>query len=148
MNDQAAANTLLAAAGGMPFAAVDPILGVIAVAVAGPLVTYLLAARRLSGRVGSSEASELWAESRSIREWSQARIEALNVEVEVLRTRIGLVEQQNDALARENGQLMQQIRDLSSTITELRAEIVALTTELKAARARVVELEAEEGPGG
>lgn len=53
-------------------------------ALAGTLVTavggYLVAARRFSGKIGSSEAADLWKESASIREWSKARIESLERE--------------------------------------------------------------------
>jgi chromosome segregation ATPase len=128
----------------MSLAAVDPIVGIIVVAVAGPLVTYLVAVRRLSGKVGSSDASELWAESRSIREWSKDRIAELNTLVGRLEGRVGVVENQNLALARENENLVQQIRGLSDTITELRAEIVALTAELQKSHERVAELEDEQ----
>jgi chromosome segregation ATPase len=128
-------------------AAIDPVLGIIIAAIVGPLGAYLLAARKLSGRVATSDATDLWAESRSIRQWSTARIEALDMEVSLLRTRIGLVEQQNDALARENSRLMEQIHELNETIGELRAEIVALTKELRASRERVKELEDEADAG-
>lgn len=50
-----------------------------------PLVTYLVAARRFSGRIESSEAADLWEESRSIRDWSQAHIKELREEIDTLR---------------------------------------------------------------
>jgi chromosome segregation ATPase len=129
-------------------AAIDPVVGIIIAAVVGPLGAYLLAARKLSGKVATSDASELWAESKSIRQWSTARIEALDMEVSLLRTRVGLVEQQNDALARENSRLMEQIHDLNETITTLREEIVALTGELRSSRERVKELEGDADAAG
>jgi peptidoglycan hydrolase CwlO-like protein len=122
---------------------IDPVVGIIVAAAIASLGTYLVAARRLSGKVGSSEAAELWEESRSIRKWGGERIAELNRVVEKLETRVGFVETQNNDLAKENSNLVQQIRDLSSTITELRAEIVALTLELKKSHERVAELEDE-----
>jgi chromosome segregation ATPase len=124
---------------------VDPVVGIIIAAAVASLGSYLVAARRLSGRVGSSEAESLWAESRSIREWSTARISELNQLVGALEGRVGFVESQNNELAKENSSLVQQIRDLSDTITELRAEIVALTVELKKSHERVAELEDKAG---
>lgn len=122
-------------------AAMDPIVGVILVAIVGPLGTYLVAARKLSGKIGSSDASELWQESRSIRDWSQTQIATLTA-------RVAAVEQQNAELANANSGLIQQIRDLSDLLVAARKELVAarkeiadLTTELRAANARVAELE-------
>jgi chromosome segregation ATPase len=128
----------------MSLAAVDPIVGIIIVGVLGPLVTYLVAVRRFSGKIGSSDAEDLWKESRSIRQWSKERIEELNTLVGRLEARVGVVENQNLALARENANLVQQIRDLSDTITELRQEIVALTAELQKSHTRIAELEDEQ----
>lgn len=117
-------------------AALDPILGVIAVAIIGPLGTYLIAARRLSGKIGSSEASELWQESRSMRDWSQAQIESLTA-------RIAAVERQNATLSDANAALVKQIRDLSELLGAARKEIVDLTDELRSANRRIADLVAE-----
>lgn len=54
-------------------------------AIGAPLAAYLVAAKRFSGRIESSDAAELWAESRSIRDWSQRRIDELQREVTRLR---------------------------------------------------------------
>jgi chromosome segregation ATPase len=124
-------------------AVIDPTIGLIVAALIGGLGTYLVAARRFSGKIGSSDASELWKESRSIREWSQERIEELTSTVKGLERRVSHVEAQNADLGEANSGLVQQIRDLSDTITELRAEIVQLTKELQQANERVVELEGE-----
>lgn len=114
----------------------DPIIGVIAVAIVGPLGTYLVAARRLSGKIGSSEASELWQESRSMRDWSQAQIE-------LLTARIAAVERQNATLSDANAALVGQLRDLSELLGAARKEIVDLTAELRSANGRIAELVAE-----
>jgi chromosome segregation ATPase len=124
-------------------ATIDPVLGVLVAAFISALGAYLIAARRFSGKIGSSDAAELWLESRSIRDWSSARILELNQLVGKLEGRVDVVEEQNTSLGRENTDLMQRITDLSATITELRAEIVALTSELKQSRERVSELEDE-----
>jgi len=124
-------------------AAIDPLTGGILAAGVAALGAYFAAARRFSGKIGTSDAADLWAESRSIRDWSQARITALDMEVAVLRTRVGIVETQNEALSRENSALMKQITDLNTTIAELRAEIVTLTSGLRRSYERVQELEEE-----
>ena len=64
----------------------DPVLVALLVALLGPLVTYLVAAKRFSGKVKNSDASQLWEESRSIREWSAAQIKRLEDEIQELRT--------------------------------------------------------------
>ena len=119
----------------------DPAIVAIIVALAAPIGAYLIAARRFSGKIESSDAKELWAESRSIRDWSQGRITTLDDEVRQLKDRVGVLETSNDALARENRALAQQVHDLNETIRELRAEIAVLTEQLKASRNRVAELE-------
>lgn len=48
------------------------------------LVALMIAARRFSGKVGSSEAAQLWAESRAIRQEAQERILDLEKRVKEL----------------------------------------------------------------
>lgn len=115
-------------------AAIDPTIGVLAAALLGPSVAYAAAIRRFSGKIGSSDASELWTEARSLRDWSASRIAALEA-------RIAVIETTNTALGRENQELVQKIRDLSDTIAHLRSEILELTRELKTAQRRVTELQ-------
>lgn len=116
-------------------AAIDPLVGIAGVVVAfgGPLATYLIAARRLSGKINSSDATELWQESRSIRDWSKAQID-------MLTARIAAVEQQNATLASANADLVTQIRDLSQLLGAARKEIVDLTGALHAANHRIGDL--------
>jgi len=45
-----------------------------------PLLSFLIARRQFSGKVASSEASELWAESKAIREYAVLRAEACEKE--------------------------------------------------------------------
>ncbi len=72
-------------------------------------VTYLIAARNLSGKIKNSEASELWAESRSIREWSTARVKELNDHIDELESRIDKLEEDNRKLQREKEELKAEI---------------------------------------
>jgi chromosome segregation ATPase len=123
----------------------DPVTAALVLALIGPIAAYVLAARRLSGKIETSEAKDLWAESRSIRDWSQKRIEGLNDEITKLQLRVSILETSNEELIGENKRLAEQVRQLSATIIKLREEIVHLTEQLKASRNRVGELEDEKG---
>lgn len=71
-------------------------------AVLGPLTAYIVAVRRLSGKIATSDASELWKESAAIR--SDYR-EQLAVAAERLRS----LEARVEALEAENAQLRRQL---------------------------------------
>ena len=115
----------------------SPTIIALVAALAAPVGAYLVAARRFSGKIETSDAKELWAESRDIRRWSKERIEALERRVDELD--VG-----NRSLGTENQRLAEQVGDLNQTIKELREEIADLTHELKASRIRVDELEEEQ----
>lgn len=114
----------------------------------GPLVTYLVTARRLSGKISTSAATDLWEESRSIRQDYQKRIEELNSVVTRCTDRIDTLEERNDQLYLENGNLKRMIEQHENTISELRDIVHDLADQNKALRfenanlrARVLELE-------
>lgn len=104
------------------------------VAAISALVTYLVAARGLSGKIKNSDAEELWAESRSIREWSTSRVKELNEHVASLENRLNELERKNDELAKENRGLQREVYDLSTTIVDLNNRIAALTESLSKAQ--------------
>lgn len=60
-------------------------------AIAGPAVAYLAAAKRFSGSIEHSDATDLWEESRQIRDWSERQIESL-------RGRLAGLEKENEEL--------------------------------------------------
>lgn len=64
-------------------------------ALAGPVVAYLVAARRFSGKIQTTEATDLWEESRSIREWSRERMNELEAKNTALEKRIKHLEDEN-----------------------------------------------------
>lgn len=122
------------------------------IALVGPLLAYLGAARKLSGKIATSEASDLWEESRAIRQDYQRRIEALTSSLEVCETRIDQLEERNQALYLENGNLKRMIEGHEATIKELREEMhqlrdenTLLKKENAALRKRVDELESNGG---
>jgi chromosome segregation ATPase len=116
---------------------------IIVSAVVGAIGAYLVAARQFSGKIETSDAKELWQESRSIRDWSTQRIGTLNENVERLEERVGALEGSNEQLAAENQKLITEIAELNTTIKELRDEIVALVEELRTSKKQVAKLEEE-----
>lgn len=97
----------------------DPAVIAILVALIGPIATYLVAVRQLSGKIKTSDASELWEESRSIREWSTGRIKDLTEQIRRLEARLDEVEMLNHALMEENihlKELLEKERDISARL--------------------------------
>lgn len=89
---------------------IDPTTtGAVVAAFIGALGSYTLAARRFSGKIETTEAKELWAESRSIRKWSQERIEELNGVVGRLEARNSELEDRVEYLELENAALHREI---------------------------------------
>lgn len=86
-----------------------PILVAVLAIVAGPLVAYVTANRRLSGKIATSEAADLWAESSSIRDDYRARISTLEARVETLEQKNTELERANDELRRAADELRQQL---------------------------------------
>lgn len=72
----------------IPLAAIDPVFGVVVAASVGAVGAYLAAAHRMSGKIGSTEAHDLWEESRSIRDWATARIDKCDEEILSLREQL------------------------------------------------------------
>ena len=63
----------------------DPVtLATLIAAVAAPLLGYLAAARRFSGKINNTEATDLWAAATDIRDWSARRIAELESRIEAL----------------------------------------------------------------
>lgn len=109
------------------------------VALGGPVVAYLIAAKQLSGRIKNSDATELWAESRSIREWSSGRIKELTEHIERLEIRLDELEITNRAMAAENAHLKLLLEKEQATVARLKLEAqqkfgphIDLSTEPKA----------------
>lgn len=80
-----------------------------AAALVGALASYIVAARRFSGKIETTEAKELWSESRAIRKWSQERITTLNDLVSRLEARNAELESRVDHLEDENETLHREI---------------------------------------
>ena len=102
--------------------------------VVGPLITYLIAAKRLSGRVSTSAAAELWEESRSIRqdltkrnEYLRKLVDGCDERIEKLENRIDTLEAEKYQLNLENGALKQVVEEQKKVIAELKIQVTNLT---------------------
>lgn len=100
----------------------------------GPLIAYISANKKLSGKIGTSEAESLWAESASIREDYRARLDQAN-------KRINALEERNTELERSHSKLVGEIaaRDqIIDTVKEANDELIkqmsVLHTQLKMLR--------------
>jgi chromosome segregation ATPase len=87
-------------------------------ALVSSLGAYLMAARRMSGRISTSSASDLWAESRSIREDYREQIARRDARATKLEDRIAACEQLKDTLTNKIAELEGIIMDLKKTVTE------------------------------
>lgn len=93
-------------------ATVEP--GVVAAIIVGclsPLVTWLMAARRFSGKIQTTEASDLWRESAAIREWMERRVEVLNRRVAHLEEELTDCQEE---LASSNREIARLLREQSA----------------------------------
>jgi len=130
----------------------DPVLlGVVLAAFAGAF-TYLGIVRKLSGRIQTTEAAQLWAEADRMRQEYREEIARLQAVVDRYEKRLVEVEQRNTKLAKENYGLTEKVKECEATISALRSEISDLSLdnqrvrgEADRLRARVMELELQQG---
>lgn len=80
----------------MGLAVIVPIL----VAAVAALGAYVAAARKLSGKINTSEASQLWEESRAIRDDYREQLKVANGVIQDLRDRIKRLEEELRLLKR------------------------------------------------
>lgn len=105
----------------MTAAAVAALAAVVAAA-AGALSAYLAAAKRLSGKIATSEADSLWRESASIREDYRDRLTRADDRQARLEERVAKLEARNTELAAENVRLLREALEHQATIAGLRDE--------------------------
>lgn len=99
-----------------------------------PLLAYFGVAKKLSGKIATSEAKDLWAESQSIR--NDYREEATR-----LRERIAALEERTDSLGVTNNQLNLTNEGLEKRISALENENKALRDLNEKLRERIDVLE-------
>lgn len=102
-----------------PIASLDPIAAATIVATLGAaLFGYLAAARRATGRIATSEASDLWREADALRTEYKAQADAARAENDFLRKQMEDLRRQH---AEEVGQLRERCAKLEQKIREMEA---------------------------
>lgn len=102
-----------------------------------PLLSYIAAARKMSGKVNTSEASELWAESKAMRADYRESGNIAALRTNELEKRINQLERDNNTLAKENIDLLRKNMGYETTIA-------ALEVRLKACEDKFLEVRKEE----
>lgn len=108
------------------------ILGIAAILIA-PAVGYLTIVRRLSGKIGTSDASKLWEAAEQMRKEYRAEIERLQAVVDRMEARL-------DELQAKNGDLHRMIEAHEQTIEDLRKQVASLEKRNEALETENVEL--------
>ena len=80
------------------------------------LGAYLLAARRMSGKIATSDASELWREASDIRRDCRDQIAVAATRIQNLEVRIGRLDDVIDARDAEIGELRSTVAELKSRL--------------------------------
>jgi septal ring factor EnvC (AmiA/AmiB activator) len=98
---------------------IDPIYGVVFAALVAPVGAYFLAAHKMSGKINTSEAQQLWEESRAIRDWSSQEIQSLRAALSEAMSRISHLEEQNRELTEQNASLSKSLSEAHNHIATL-----------------------------
>jgi chromosome segregation ATPase len=93
----------------------------IGVAIVTALGAYLASVRRLSGKIGTSEASDLWEESASIREDYRTRLNFAEARAIRLEERVDKLEDLNQLLSIDNRDLRIKLGECERELAQLRA---------------------------
>ena len=129
----------------------NPTLIIIA-AILGPLLGFLGLAWKLSGRIATTEASKLWEEADLMRREYREEISRLQDVIDRYTKRVEEVERRNEKLVKENEALTTLVGNHEETIASLRKQVNELSLENQRERrdkdklrARVMELELNNG---
>jgi chromosome segregation ATPase len=120
------------------------LIGALAVMVAAgvaALATYVVAARRASGKIATTEASALWSAAEGMRSELRTALKDANERTVNLERRVADMEGANNALVRENLALQTRNIDLGGTIAQMRRELDALKAENLELRALVEQMQ-------
>jgi predicted nuclease with TOPRIM domain len=101
---------------------VTPALIGLAAAIGAALLTYLGVVRRTSGKIATTEASQLWAESAAIRESFREENEVLRQRIDRLEAMVDQLNGDNRALRQLNSQLAERVRLLEAENARLHSE--------------------------
>ena len=130
------------------FAAVDPVLLSIIGGAFAAAIGYLTIVRKLSGRIQTTEAAQLWAEADKMRQEYREEIARMQGVIDRYEVRLKEIDGRNKGLADDNYKMTQTIATHERTIAELREQVNELSLENQRAlaesdklRQRVMELE-------
>jgi peptidoglycan hydrolase CwlO-like protein len=113
----------------------------IVVAVIAPAVSYILAARRMSGKIATSSAADLWEESQSIRNDYREQLASAFGRVRDLETRMAKLEGQNNDLRHENFTLTAKVAGLEALIAKLQETITEQQSTIVELKDTILKLE-------
>lgn len=99
----------------------------IVVALIAPLLAYLAAARRASGRIGTTEAERIWEEAGDLRRVYREEIDRLREDIVKIEGRLSQLETENQDLRDKNTALEQEIQSLHSENEQLKRENARLS---------------------
>lgn len=135
------------------FAALSPalVIGLI-VGISAPLVSFIIAARRFSGKIQTTEAAALWEEAGKLREEYRLESAGLRARLVACEGRIAELEHINHELLKERDGLEKRVAVHEKTIQELHSRVKTLTRQNKelnlsnvALRKRITEIEEANG---
>lgn len=115
------------------------ILVPLAVALVAPVGAYVLAARRMSGKIATSDAARLWDESRDIRDDYRQRLLSAAERHVALEQRVATLEGKNNELVRENYEFNSKVLACEGTVAQLRETITTLQATITIQRAELGE---------
>lgn len=111
------------------------------IAMVAPLGAYLLAARRMSGKVDTSTATELWSEARAIRSDYREQLGMAADRTRQLEERVAKLEGQNNDLVMENLALKTKVVALETLVEAQRGTIAGLEETIERLEATITRLE-------
>lgn len=94
----------------------------VAAVVFGALGTYLAVVRKLSGKIATTDASELWKESAAIRADYRDQLAASAKRIADLEARVAQLERLNNQLERENFACRRAVEQLTHDLATERGQ--------------------------
>lgn len=94
-------------------------------------VTWLVAMRKNSGNISSSDAALLWAESNSLRAEYKDRAEKLEAQLQQVNAKLATVTSELNKLQGKSSQMIKKIDELKGIIAKLRRENELLLKQTK-----------------
>lgn len=96
-------------------------------AVLGPLVAYVTTSRKLSGKIGTSDADALWRESKDVREFTAEQLKIANARISTLEELISSLRKRLDRADDHNEDLSRRLERAEAENEECRREIAKLS---------------------